>query len=339
MITIFLASILGACADIDQYYLVGSREVREEQRELLALYNKAGGRPADQVVLAERIASRLMAADAQERVPAFLTTHVEQVPDDPFNAYYLVLTAEAYRNEGFPNLAQEYFERAVVNYPDVVVRDRSVHFAALSELVRLTQEPEKRIRFYEELLTRFPDEIQVGEAHYYMAKSYEELGEWEQAFESYRRFIQDPDAEVPEAPDARTEIVELLEFYDSRKDWTFESLDDLVYAIKVAIDLRNPVRLLSHRAGVNFFSMSWGQEESDENSEIQWDIGELLSNSVRYNRDLDIGSNEKEAYLRTTGWGIRIQTWYLYFRRIDFPADPEINGNWEWAGILFGERL
>lgn len=339
-VTLTLAVVLlGACAGADDYYVVGSDEMREEQRELLALYREAEGSPADQVVLAERIAGRLMAAGYQSRVPAFLTTHVERRPADPYNAYYLVLTAEAYRNEGFPQLAQQYFERAVVNFPDVVVRDRSVHLSALQELVRLTQEPQRRIRHYEELVARFPDEVDRGLAGYYMGKSYEELGDWDSAIASYRQFLRDRDATVPGAPDARERVAEMIEFHDSAKNWTFASLDDLVYAIKVAIDSRDPQRLLSYRAGVNFFSMSWGQEESDENSEIEWEIGELLSNSVRYNRTLDIGSNEKEAYLRTTGWGIRIQTWYLYFRRIDFPADPDINGNWEWAGILFGERL
>jgi hypothetical protein len=50
-------------------------------------------------------------------------------------------------------------------------------------------------------------------------------------------------------------------------------------------------------------------------------------------------SNDREAYLRSTGWNYRIPTWYFYFRRVEYPADPESNGAWEWAGVFFGEKL
>ncbi|MCI6442425.1 MAG: tetratricopeptide repeat protein, partial [Spirochaetia bacterium] len=46
-----------------------------------------------------------------------------------------------------------------------------------------------------------------------------------------------------------------------------------------------------------------------------------------------------EAYLRTTGWSNYVNVWYLYFRKVNFPADPEIHGRWEWAGIYYGEKL
>ncbi|MDR1596788.1 MAG: tetratricopeptide repeat protein, partial [Treponema sp.] len=46
-----------------------------------------------------------------------------------------------------------------------------------------------------------------------------------------------------------------------------------------------------------------------------------------------------EAYLRTWGWSQYISTWYLYFRKINFPSDPEIHGRWEWAGIYYGEKF
>jgi len=43
--------------------------------------------------------------------------------------------------------------------------------------------------------------------------------------------------------------------------------------------------------------------------------------------------------LRTWGWHQYLSTWYLYFRKIYFPADPEIHGRWEWAGIYYGEKF
>jgi hypothetical protein len=51
-----------------------------------------------------------------------------------------------------------------------------------------------------------------------------------------------------------------------------------------------------------------------------------------------VSASGNEATLKTTGWNFRPPIWYLYFRRVDFPADPEINGQWEWAGVYFGEK-
>jgi hypothetical protein len=60
---------------------------------------------------------------------------------------------------------------------------------------------------------------------------------------------------------------------------------------------------------------------------------------VHIDADLAPFSNDREAYLKTTDWNFRPPTWYLYFRKADFPANPDVNGQWEWAGIYFGEKL
>ncbi|MCG8526482.1 MAG: hypothetical protein MI748_08890, partial [Opitutales bacterium] len=174
---------------------------------------------------------------------------------------------------------------------------------------------------------------------FYLGQAYEAGGRWDEAYESYRTFLRVPDAAVPGFPDARRDLARRLAFYDSNRQWTHRDLDELVREIKNALWSQDSARLLRHRAGVNFFAMSWQQEESDENSDIPtFDIGAFLRRSrVRFEDELELTSNANEAYLRTWGWSHRIPTWYLYFRRVDFPADPEIHGTWEWAGILFGE--
>ena len=86
--------------------------------------------------------------------------------------------------------------------------------------------------------------------------------------------------------------------------------------------------------------MSWSQAEADEQVSLVFDLGSFLHTSrVVADEKLDIDSNAGEAFLRTTRWSYRIPTWYLYFRKVDYPPDPEINGRWEWAGIYFGEKL
>jgi hypothetical protein len=65
----------------------------------------------------------------------------------------------------------------------------------------------------------------------------------------------------------------------------------------------------------------------------------MRGNRIRYSDELDASSTANEAYLRTWGWTQTISTWSLYFRKIHFPLDPEINGHWEWAGIYYGEKF
>jgi hypothetical protein len=86
--------------------------------------------------------------------------------------------------------------------------------------------------------------------------------------------------------------------------------------------------------------MSWEQDDSESNTQVLFDLGSFLRGSkISYAKELDIDSNAREAYLETWGWSYRMPTWYLYFRKINYPGDPEINGRWEWAGIYFGEKL
>ena len=94
---------------------------------------------------------------------------------------------------------------------------------------------------------------------------------------------------------------------------------------------------------------SWEQDLDSEPIRINLDIDTFIStflqtSKVVINDELDISSSPNEAFLKTTQWAstkwlYRIPTWYLYFRRIEFKQNPEINGRWEWAGIYFGEKL
>jgi hypothetical protein len=99
--------------------------------------------------------------------------------------------------------------------------------------------------------------------------------------------------------------------------------------------------LLRYRAGVNFFTRSWEQDPEDPNVEPEWELGALLlyPSRVSVSPTVDIDSDGDEAYLWSYGWGLRIKTWYLYFRKVYYPLDPEIHNTWEWAGIYLGERL
>jgi hypothetical protein len=131
-----------------------------------------------------------------------------------------------------------------------------------------------------------------------------------------------------------------IDFSNSPQDWTFETLEALETAVKAAIRKYDYKKLNNYRSKVNFFGMSWKQEQTDANSQVTYSMKDYMrGNRIRFNDTLDKSSNQNEAYLRTTGWSTYIPVWYLYFRKVNFPANPEVHGNWEWAGIYYGEKL
>ena len=335
------------------YYIVGDSEDRDQLRRLFAETENRKGDYEGAFTIMQQIIKITHNAGENEKLNLFLTAYVENNPDDPFNAYYLLMVAENYHEKGAYPFATHYYERILKNYPDLLVQGQSIHNICLRYLIQMIEEPEIRVTYYKELMARFsePDDlypnmdlIDKGPVFYYMAKTYEELGEWELAVQAYRNFLSYPDCEIPGEPMAHTEIADMIEFYDFRdKGWIMDSLEDLTKYVQWAIWGRNSSRLNRYRAKVNFFATAWEEELTETNKlddleGFYSDLSVFMTSRLRCASTLNADSNLQEAYLETWGWSFRIPTWYLYFRKISFPADPEINGKWEWAGIYLGEK-
>ncbi|HNY17357.1 MAG TPA: tetratricopeptide repeat-containing protein [Treponemataceae bacterium] len=332
-----------SCSGRNHGYLVNSLDTgKGEQRQLLKLLRKDRKEPESRFALMNRIAGNLKAEGKNASLILFLTSSVEDHPDDPYNAYWLLMTANTYLEENAPKMAEYYFARVLDNCPDLEVSGQSIHLACLQNLIKITNSPELQIRYYSDLITRFADKVDLGYSYFMLARSYERLGEWQLAIQTYTQFLSYGryDILIPGIPDAYEYAKRIVDYNTSSKDWTFETLDDLVAAIKTAIDNYDYNALDRYRAKVNFFAMSWKQEPSDNNAQADFDMHDFMGgNHITYSATLDTSSTPNEAYLRTSGWNQYVTVWYLYFRKVNFPADPEIHGRWEWAGIYYGEKL
>lgn len=296
-----------------------------------------------------RIATELHSENPNEMI-LFLTQWVEKNPSDTYNAYWLFLVAIEYFNNSKHNvnkssepIAEYYFERILNNYQDLLVNGQSIHFACLQNLIQISKNTSNRISYFEALINRFPKNISKAEIYARLALEYEKEGEWKKSLDIYSLFLKEPDSstiQIAGIPDAYSNAKKMINFARSPKDWTFESLDSLEKAVKKAISSYDWKALDSYRSKVNFFAMSWKTNESDSNAQVEFSMRNFMrGNRIRYNAELDETSNTEEAYLRTTGWSTYVNVWYLYFRKVNFPLDPEIHGRWEWAGIYLGEKL
>jgi hypothetical protein len=336
----FLALGLSLSACSTSTLPAGTREDRSELKELLRLLDSKALDPVERFAAARQVSSILMRDKEYGRLTVFLTGLVSERPEDPYASWYLFAVASVYDLEGSSPIAALYYDRIVKIYPDLLVDGQSLHYRSLRRLIDTVSSPERRIGYYQDLITRFPNSTAEGNVYFLLGKEYERVGEWELAVKSYASYLPFFGAAVPGYPDALQYARNVVDFYNSPKDWSYDDLGVLVGKIKAALAAGDPYKLRSYRAKVNFFAMSWHQDETDVNSQVLFDFAEFMSGGRIYcDASLDPSSSSREAYLKTWGWSERISTWYLYFRKIYFPADPEIHGRWEWAGIYFGEKM
>ncbi|MDR1566062.1 MAG: tetratricopeptide repeat protein [Treponema sp.] len=330
----------GKTDKIDPYYIIGSEENQEALSNLFMLLADEPSWGREQFTIIREIANNFIRQKEYPRLINFLTARVNQYPDDPYNTYYLFMAAYGLMQEEAYPAAALYFDLIIKNYPDLTVLGESIHLACLNQLITLVDNPEQRVWYYEELISRFSDSIDLGAAYFLLAQAYERIGEWNGAIKAYTQYLPYMGSNVPGFPNADTYAKQMVDFNKSPKNWTFDTRGSLVNAIKTALDSGSPGRLEQCRAKVNFFARSWEQEAADDSGIAEFNLSDFMRMSrIRYANELDAGSNANEAYLRTWGWSQYISTWYLYFRKIYFPLDPEIHGRWEWAGIYYGEKF
>ncbi|MDR1468039.1 MAG: tetratricopeptide repeat-containing protein [Spirochaetaceae bacterium] len=325
---------------VNAYYLSGGATEKKELSDLFAILEDNAADDIDTFFAVREIANVFARRKQYHKLINFLTARVEQSPEDQYNSYYLLAVADAYMKQDAYPVAAMYLDMVVKNYPDLIIRGNPIHLECLKQLIGITEDPAQKIWYYEELISRFKETIDAGPTYFLLGKTYENVGEWNKAIESYTQFLQYYVTAVPGYPDAYSYAKQLVDFSNSQKNWAFESLQSMITAIKAALDAGDMRQLWQYRAKVNFFARSWAHG-NDDGGMARFTLSSFTtSNRIRYAENLEAGSNANEAYLKTSGWSLQLTTvWYFYFRKIHFPPDPEIHGKWEWAGIYYGEKF
>lgn len=311
-------------------------------KELTILLNNERTTPEAKAAIINKIALTYFSNKKFTELIVYLTEWVENNPKDKFNAYWLFMVAQAYTQTNADPMAEFYYERIIRNYSDLVVSGQSVHFACLENLIKISRNPDSRIKYFNQIISRFPSNVRLTEMYMRLAREYETIGEWKKALKTYKIFIEQPDSvsiQIADMPDAYNYAKTLIDFNNSPKDWTFKSLGELEKAIRDAIYRYQPKKLDTYRSRVNFFAVSWKQDENASTGQVDFSMANYMhGNRINCDKELIPGPTANEAYLKTTGW-TTMPTWYFYFREVNFPADPDIHGTWEWAGIYIGDML
>lgn len=320
-----------------------TKSFASNQEELQEILDTQNLNPQQRYTIINQMSNNLLAEKRYQEIILFLTSYVEENPEDIYNSYWLLMTAYAYLSTGAEPMAEYYFDRILKECDDLLVKGQSIHYLCLQNLIQISKTPVHRINYINQLINRFPQNINITELYMRLALEYENDNQWDQALKTYTLFLQQPDAstiQIPGEPDAYRNARHLVDFNNSSKDWTFETLPELEKAVKTAIRNYDWRTLDKYKAKINFFSMSWRQDENAANSQEEFSMRSYAAGRrIRFDDALDENSNSNEAYLKTWGWNAYVSVWYLYFRKINYPLDPDINGNWEWAGIYIGNKL
>lgn len=288
-----------------------------------------------------KIAQNLKRKNKSKTLICFLTTEVNSHADNPYNSYWLLMLANEYLQAGEKKIAEYYLERIVKQYPDMMIGDKSLHYLCLQNLVQICNDDNELVMYYSILLNTLYDKINPAKAYFALGQSYERLDEWKLAIQAYTEFVKlrQYDIVIKGIPDSFNYAKRIVDYANSKKNWVFENLDDLVNTVRTAIRQFDYQTLERCMTKVNFTAMTWNQEPSDISQQPNFNLRTLLQGrNIRVSSELANFSTDTEVYLRTSGWTQYTNVWYLYFKKVNFPADPEIHGTWEWAGIYYGEK-
>ena len=325
---------------VDQYYITGSKTDRENLQELFNLLKMEEPGSEGEFTVVREIAGTYARLNEYEKLIHFLGIRTINNPADPYNGFYFLMIAHANIQLNSEPIAALYFDLIVKNYPDLEINDESIHLVSLRHLINLVDDPERQVWYYRELISRFPEKINLGVSYFMLGQVCERTGDWNGAIQAYTNYLPYSGIIIPGFPNADQYANQQVDFSRSAKDWTFETLPALISAIEAALDANNATLLSQYQTKVSFFARSWEQQETDDIGLRRFNLAQFMyGNRIRYASTLDPSSTANEAFLRTTGWSTTLPTWYLYFRKIFFPQDPEIHGRWEWAGIYYGEKF
>ena len=237
VMALLIGGFLFSCSrDSAAYLYAGLHDHKEEQKVLVGLLNNEQD-PQIRFALIDKIAYNLQLEGKIAALSVFLQSIVDIEPDNQYNAYFLLRLAAAYRQVHEDKIAAHYFEYVMQNYADMLVKGQSIHLLCLKNLIELSADAPKLVVYYSRLLTDFYHKFDPAYAYFMLAKAYEAQGEWRLAIQAYTQFLnlRRFDVIIPGIPDSYGYARKIVDYNASTKNWTFNTLDELVKTVSRAI--------------------------------------------------------------------------------------------------------
>ena len=226
--------------DPDLYLYEDMDNLKDEQKTLIEVLKKTESKEMSFAVK-DRIAKNLKVKKKNKLLIVFLSSLVENDPDDTYKGYWLLMLANEYMEQKMNEPAAYFFERVIKLDKDMEISGKSIQYLSLKNLINITNDPKRLVEYYSLLLSNFYDSIDPAYSYFMLAQNYEKLGEWNLAIQSYSKFIGLGrfDLIIPGIPDNYGYARKIVDYSSSTKSWTVESLDELLSVIKSAIQRKD----------------------------------------------------------------------------------------------------
>ena len=143
------------------FALPSCKKDNSTEKELENLLKEPSLSNESRYAIINRIAAKWLDEQRYDDLILYLTDYVERNPDDKYNAYWLLMTAYTYIQMRQERVAEYYFERIIRDFPDLKVKDRSIHFICLERLIQISTNHENRIKYFNTLINRFPSNVSI----------------------------------------------------------------------------------------------------------------------------------------------------------------------------------
>ena len=112
---------------------------------------------------------------------------------------------------------------------DLLVKGNSVHFMCLQNLIQISKTPAHRIKYFNELINRFPQNVNTTELYLRLALEYEKDSQWDQALKTYSLFLEQPDSSTIQIPGE----IDLIEKGEEHFDFVIDAIDTFNFKIEL----------------------------------------------------------------------------------------------------------
>lgn len=311
---------------LDSYY-------KHQDNELVALH------------LIERIADKAGSESSVLDSASFielLKKHIVHHTNDRYIMFYKYLLGHEYLKLGHEHYAYFYFHNLVENFDfstlyRVNAKIKKMLFSSLLYLVSFDNNPFFAIHYNSLLVKHFKYELEnPGNNYYLLGKSYDEIGDWNNAYASYRSLFLYPEHTLMQETYEERESIFLRLKRRGQKSVIWSDAEEARKAVLYALFSHKNSYIRRLRSPI-FFTANWNESLIDPNTSVpNFDITAVLARSnISVTNRFSAFSTDSSKLWKTSGWG-RVPIWYFVFNKIVQPDTPDINGTWEWAGIYFG---
>ena len=261
--------------------------------------------------------------------------------DEVFRSYVYFFVAESLWNQDQESLAIFYMNKVREQDYDLYYDEKPIGYIIGLRMIKLDGYNELKIKNYEMLLRKYADMVDEPLLLYELSETYKAQYDIKSAIVVMRKLVRV--AYRTRMLDDSIDIAKIraeIQFYESSKRWIFKDLKRLINNIKYSIDIKNLTLFNSLLPPASDFTVKFF-----DSKDSRWGLKELNMPSrwgryIHFSSEFEDISTENEVYLETSGWVFpQLRTWYLYFKRVDYPYDSTIDGGWEWKGIYFGSWM